>query len=48
MGVFLINMVCFDSDEKRQLPNNTLNFGVEISKYPDSYLKEKNIYNLNN
>jgi hypothetical protein len=47
LGTFLINMVCFDPDDKRQLPNNTLNFSVEISKYPDSYLKEKNIYNLN-
>lgn len=47
LGTFLINMVCFDPDDKRQLPNNTLNFNFEISKYPDSYLKEKNIYNLN-
>jgi hypothetical protein len=47
LGTFLINMVCFDPDDKRQLPNNTLNFSVEISKYPDSYLKDKNIYNLN-
>jgi hypothetical protein len=47
LGTFLINMVCFDPDDKRQLPNNTLNFSFEISKYPDSYLKEKNIYNLN-
>ena len=47
LGTFLINMLCFDPDDKRQLPNNTLNFNFEISKYPDSYLKEKNIYNLN-
>lgn len=48
LGTFLVNMVCFDSDSKRRLPNNTLNFKFEISKYPKSYLKEKNIYNLNN
>ena len=48
LGTFLVNMVCFDPDDKRTLPNNTLNFNFEISKYPDSYLKEKNIYNLNN
>lgn len=47
LGTFLINMVCFDPDDNRQLPKNTLNFSVEISKYPDSYLKDKNIYNLN-
>jgi len=48
LGTFLVNMVCFDSDKKRRLPNNTLNFKFEISKYPTAYLKEKNIYNLNN
>jgi len=48
LGTFLVNMVCFDSDKKRRLPNNTLNFKFEISKYPIAYLKEKNIYNLNN
>ena len=47
LGTFLINMVCFDPDDNRQLPKNTLNFSVEMSKYPDSYLKDKNIYNLN-
>ena len=46
IGTFLINMVCFDDDTKREMPNNTLNFGFEVSKYPDSYLKENNIYNL--
>jgi hypothetical protein len=47
LGTFLINMVCFDPDDKRQLPNNTLNFSVEMSKYPDSYLIGQNILNLN-
>lgn len=47
LGTFLINMVCFDPDDNRQLPKNTLNFSVEMSKYPNSYLKDKNIYNLN-
>ncbi len=47
LGTFLINMVCFDPDDNRQLPKNTLNLSVEMSKYPDSYLKDKNIYNLN-
>lgn len=47
IGTFLINMVCFDPDDKRQLPSNTLDFSVEVSKFSDSYLKEKNIYNLN-
>jgi hypothetical protein len=47
LGTFLINMVCFDPDDKRQLPSNTLNFGIEVNKYSDAYLKEKNIYNLN-
>jgi hypothetical protein len=47
LGTFFINMVCFDSDNKRQLPKNNLDFSVEISKYSDTYLKEKNIYNLN-
>jgi hypothetical protein len=48
LGTFFINMVCFDSDEKRKLPNNTLNFNFEISKFPEAYIKQKNIYNLNN
>lgn len=47
LGTFLVNMACFDPDDNRQLPKNTLNFSVEMSKYPDSYLKDKNIYNLN-
>jgi hypothetical protein len=47
LGTFLVNMACFDPDDNRQLPKNTLNFSVEMSKYPNSYLKEKNIYNLN-
>ncbi len=48
LGTFLINLVCFDLDNKRRLPNNTLNFKFEISKYPVAYLKDENIYNLNN
>ena len=47
LGTFLVNMACFDPDDNRQLPKNTLNFSVEMSKYPNSYLKDKNIYNLN-
>ena len=48
LGTFLINMVCFDSDQKRIFPNNSLNFNFEISRFPDSYLRERNIKNLNN
>ena len=46
LGTFFINMLCFDADDERKLPNNTLNFQVEISQYPDTYLKNKNIINL--
>ncbi|AYV80019.1 MAG: hypothetical protein Gaeavirus5_16 [Gaeavirus sp.] len=46
LGVFLLNMVCFDADDKRQLPKNNLNFVAQISKYPEAYLKDTNIYDL--
>jgi hypothetical protein len=46
-GNYFVNMVCFDPDDKRKLPNNTLNFHFEISKYPENYLKDKNISTSN-
>ena len=47
LGTFLINMVCFDQNGKRKFPNNTLNFNFEISKFPELYIKQQNIFNLN-
>ena len=35
LGSFLVNMVCFDSNENRTLPKNNLNFVIEISKFPN-------------
>jgi hypothetical protein len=47
LGTFLVNMLCVDPVEGGKLAKNTLNFSVEVSKFSDSYLKEKNIFNLN-
>jgi hypothetical protein len=45
-GIFLLNMICFDSDEKRQLPNNTLDFTVEVMQYSPEYVKKRSIMDL--
>ena len=39
-------MICFDSDEKRQLPNNTLDFTVEVMQYSPEYVKKRSIMDL--
>lgn len=46
LGTFLLNMVCFDPDDKRQLPKNTLNFEIELIQYPSAYINKNSIIDL--
>ena len=41
-----LHLVCFDSIKNRTLPNNDLDFSVEMIKYSGKYLIENSIYNI--
>lgn len=46
-GTFLINLLCFDSDQNGSLvKTNKLNFIVELIKLPPEFMKKASIYDL--
>ena len=47
LGTFLLNMLCFDSDQIGKLvKTNKLNFIVELTKIPPNFMKKASIYDL--
>lgn len=49
LGTFLINLVCIDSptNQNPSTSKNKLNFTVELIKFPDNFIKNNSIYDIN-
>jgi hypothetical protein len=44
---YFVNLVCFDDDSNRKYPTKTLNFDVELTKFPKDFIINTSIFDIN-
>jgi hypothetical protein len=47
LGTFMVNMVCFENADNKTNVKNLLNFTVELIKFPDNFVKDNSIFEIN-